>query len=196
MKIGLISDVHGDLKALNQALSLLKNRHHVDSIWCAGDLVGRGQNPNEVVARIVRGSIPTVLGNHDEFILTQQPLLEKLNMYWSETFQLLRSLPRTYRVRLEGRIVVMVHGTPRSNMESLPLTPGHQEQALEWLKKINAHILVTGHTHVPLKAQNQHGLVVNPGSLFDPGDSRRSSSESYGVLDVSAMMFQHYPLWN
>ena len=40
MKIGIISDVHGDYTALTTALERLENEHHVDQILCAGDLVG------------------------------------------------------------------------------------------------------------------------------------------------------------
>lgn len=199
MKLGLISDIHGDLKALNRALTLLKERHQVDAIWCAGDLVGRGQQPNEVVHRVV-GSIPSVLGNHDEFVLmlnrTQTERHQTLLSCTPDTLRLLRTLPRTYRTRLEGRNIVMIHGTPRSNSESLSLAPAHREKALAWLKKIGAQILIAGHTHVPMYAQDQRGLVVNPGSLFDPTGFERSSSESYGVLDVTALTFAHYPLWD
>ena len=200
MKLGLISDIHGDLRALNRALMLLHERHHVDVIWCAGDLVGRGQQPNEVVARIINGAIPSVLGNHDEFMLmlnrskpdAHHPVLG----YKPETLRMLRTLPRTYRARLEGHNIVMVHGTPRSNSESLSLAPAHQEKALAWLSKIGAQILVAGHTHVPMYAQDKRGLVVNPGSLFDPTGFERSSSESYGVLDITTLTFRHYPLWD
>lgn len=200
MKIGLISDIHADLKALNKALRLLKNRHAVDSIWCAGDLVGRGSDPNDVVARIVENHIPAVLGNHDEFALrlrqTRPEKSGEMLNYSPATFQRLATLPRTYRTRYSGRSVVMVHGTPRSNMEAMRLTPASRSTSLNWLGKIGATILITGHTHVPMMAQSPTGLIVNPGSLFDPSGGSRSSSETYGVLDVTAMQFSHYPLWD
>jgi putative phosphoesterase len=196
MRIGLISDVHSDLKALLRAIRLLNERHAVDLIWCAGDLVGRGQYPNEVVTRIVHGGIPAVLGNHDEMLLAMQGTSLVRENYQAETLQMLANLPRTYRTQIDGRKVVMVHGTPRSNAESLPLMPAQQRGALAWLKKIDAHILITGHTHVPMFAQDQRGLVVNPGSLFDPAGSQRSSSETYGVLDVSGLHFAYFPLWD
>lgn len=202
MKIGLISDVHGDLKALTRALDLLKNRHHADAVWCAGDLVGRGGQPNDVVAQIVLGGIPTVLGNHDEMMLTFQRdedgnhvMLGQLLGYLPRTLHLLTTLPRTYRAHLEGHTLVMVHGTPRSNTDSLSIRPSERLRALAWLDRIGADILITGHTHVPMTIQDYRGLVVNPGSLFDPIGSQRSSSETYGVLDLHHMRFHCYPLW-
>ncbi|KAB2903798.1 MAG: metallophosphoesterase family protein [Anaerolineae bacterium] len=198
MRIGLISDIHGDLKALDRALMLLENR--ADMIWCAGDLVGRGRHPNEVVEKIVGAGIPTVLGNHDEIALTRGYYYSTDEDMFREcqprTLRLLLTLPRTYRARIGGRTVVMVHGTPRSNAESMNLMPAYRERALHWLNKIGADILITGHTHVPISTYGSRGLIVNPGSLFDPAGSPRSSSETYGVLDTSALTFSYYPLWD
>lgn len=197
MRIGLISDVHGDLKALNRALELLRNQ--VEAIWCAGDLVGRGSHPDEVVEQILDAKIPTVLGNHDEMVLMlghYYSTAEKATLTCPpQTLRRLMTLPRTYRTTIGGRTLVMVHGTPRSNAESLNLMPAYRERSLKWLDKIGADILITGHTHVPISTRSYQGLIVNPGSLFDPKDSPRSSSETYGILDTSALAFTYYPLW-
>lgn len=206
MKIGLISDVHGDLKALDQALRLLEHKHHADTVWCAGDLVGRGTKPNEVVRRVVGAGIPTVLGNHDEMVLlmTRHKIMLKQTdengwssrSYTTQTIETLGKLPRTYRTQIAGRTVVMVHGSPRSNLEGISLNPQHRLRELLWLEKISADILVTGHTHAPLILRDQRGMIVNPGSLFDPSGFQRASSETYGLLDVDQMRFDYYPLWD
>ncbi len=197
MRIGLISDIHGDIKALNRAFEVLNNR--VEAIWCAGDLVGRGSHPNEVVEKIVNARIPTVLGNHDEIALAMGHYYstheDSFLVCQPRTLRLLMTLPRTYRARIGGRTVVMVHGTPRSNAESISLMPAFRERALTWLNKIGADILITGHTHVPISTRSYQGLIVNPGSLFNPAGSPRSSSETYGVLDTSTLTFNYYPLW-
>jgi len=65
MKLGLISDIHADYPSLVKALRIFK-RVGVNKILCAGDLVEKGDNGNEVVALIHRLKIPCVLGNHDE----------------------------------------------------------------------------------------------------------------------------------
>ncbi len=200
MKLGLISDVHGDWRALQRAQLLLYQQHQVDAIWCAGDLVGRGLQPNEVVWQIMENQIPAVMGNHDEMMIS--PWLGSSTLTLGDvlgvhprTLAMLTALPRTYRARLDSRTVVMVHGSPRSNTESLSLHPHEQQRALSWLPKIGADILIAGHTHTPMKLQNQHGIVVNPGSLFDATNFERASSETYGVLDVALMEFSYYPLW-
>ena len=48
MKYGVFSDVHGNLEALEAVLHALR-QEEVDRVWCLGDLVGYGANPNECV---------------------------------------------------------------------------------------------------------------------------------------------------
>jgi len=202
MKLGLISDVHGDYKALLHALSLLRDRHHVDAIWCAGDLVGRGKQPDAVVERISTAHIPTVMGNHDEMVLLPHhvskdktvPLGDALG-YQANTLERLMQLPRTYRTVIGGARVVMVHGTPLSNLQGISINPKNRHDALHWLERASADILIAGHTHTPMKLQDHNGMIVNPGSLFDPNGSRRSSSETYGVLNIINREFEYFPLW-
>ena len=67
MKIGIIADVHGDHSALKTALERLDTIHQVDHILCAGDLVGRGPEQEQVVELVRQRGIPTVKGNHDEW---------------------------------------------------------------------------------------------------------------------------------
>jgi putative phosphoesterase len=201
MKLGLISDIHGDLAALLRAQYLLLEQHRVDGIWCAGDLVGRGKSPDEVVLHIIQGGMPAVLGNHDEMMISPMAdgslMGERLGMQ-ANTLRLLAALPRTYRAQMDHRRLVMVHGTPRSNWERISPNPQEEGRALAWLEKVGADILITGHSHVPMAIQNAHGLVVNPGSLFDEQtqDDSRSSSKTYGVLEVGEMRFQTFPLWD
>ncbi len=64
MKIGIFSDVHGHLEELKKTLALLKSLE-VDEMICAGDLVDKGTQSDEVVALMQESAIPCVQGNHD-----------------------------------------------------------------------------------------------------------------------------------
>lgn len=64
MKYGVFSDVHGNLEALDAVLHALR-QESAERIWCLGDLVGYGANPNECVDRIREAADAVVLGNHD-----------------------------------------------------------------------------------------------------------------------------------
>ena len=72
MKLGLISDIHGNLHALEQVLLELEEQQ-VQLILCAGDLVCYGAFPNEVLELLRQKSIPTVLGNYDAAVAWDLP---------------------------------------------------------------------------------------------------------------------------
>ena len=72
MKLGLISDIHGDPVALELAWAHLITMK-VDRIVCAGDLVGYGPFPDRVVAFLKERQIPSVRGNHDRWALSRAP---------------------------------------------------------------------------------------------------------------------------
>ncbi len=65
MKIGILSDVHGDMNSLQKALMFFE-RNAVDSMICAGDVVEKGDNDDGVVSRLRDLEILCVQGNHDE----------------------------------------------------------------------------------------------------------------------------------
>ena len=109
MKIGIISDIHGDLTALNTALDRLDNDHHVDHILCAGDLVGRGPQPDEVVSLIRQREIVTVRGNHDEWFYNIS----------DDNMAFLKALPLDWQSEFEGIHVFMCHGKPGNNIWGL-----------------------------------------------------------------------------
>ena len=65
MRIAVIADVHANLPALRAVIEDV-TAIGCDAVWCAGDVVGRGPHPNEVVEEMRRLAIPTVQGNWDE----------------------------------------------------------------------------------------------------------------------------------
>src|SRR5689334_24937266 len=65
MRLAIISDIHGNLPALEAVLEDIRQRRP-DAVYCLGDLVGYTPFPNEVIDRIRREQIPTVIGNYDD----------------------------------------------------------------------------------------------------------------------------------
>ena len=72
--LGLISDVHADLKSLKRALDILQGQA-VEKIICAGDLVDKGNEGDAVVRLIREQQIPSVMGNHDYMVYRNQQWL-------------------------------------------------------------------------------------------------------------------------
>jgi putative phosphoesterase len=136
MRVALISDVHANLQALRAVLADVE-AIGCDVVWCAGDIVGRGPHPNQVVDEIRRIGIPTVQGNWDEavgmdrehagsiFATPEAEAQGQANLLWTastmtdENRAWLRQLPTTMRFQVEGRTALLFHGTPLKQNEYL-----------------------------------------------------------------------------
>jgi putative phosphoesterase len=136
MRIAVIADVHGNLPALRAVLADIAGIG-CDAIWCAGDLVGRGPHPNEVIATVRDLGIPTVQGNWDEAVgmsreqagaiwaTEADEAAGRASLDWTvrtvsdEHRAWLRQLPVTLRLSAEGRSILLFHGTPIKQTEYL-----------------------------------------------------------------------------
>ncbi len=201
MRIGLISDIHGNLPALEAVLERL-DREELDEIVCLGD-VAVGPWPSETVKRLRELGCTTILGNWDAWMVDGVPpcgdnevckkLLE-MGAFWAA--QLSRDdldFLRGFDTKLEldvgnGRRVIFFHGTPRSyNEPILAATPAAELEHM--LRGLNAPIMIAGHTHVQMARRLPRTLIVNPGSVGLPflewpvADARVCRWAEYGVLD-------------
>jgi diadenosine tetraphosphatase ApaH/serine/threonine PP2A family protein phosphatase len=161
VKIAVMSCIHGNSAALDAVL-LDIDQQKADKIFCVGDLVGYGPDPNAVVAQIRSLDIPTCAGCWDEDIVEglnacdcsyPSLLAEKRGQQahdWTnkqitpENREFLAKLPHSLK---EGNLA-FVHGSPHSNHEYL-LPELDAFVALERVISTGADILFCGHTHVP-----------------------------------------------
>ena len=74
MKIGIITDIHSNIHALNSVINEF-NKIKVDKIICCGDIIGIGANPEEVVQRLIqiKDKLIIVKGNHEQYLLNGLP---------------------------------------------------------------------------------------------------------------------------
>ncbi len=182
MKLGIISDIHGDRTALKTALERFEQVHQVEQVLCAGDLMGSDSGTAGVVRLVRERRIVTVRGNHDD---CHSELTR-------EDAHFLKALPMDWEGTCGGRRIFMCHGKPGNNIWGL--YRDHLSDALlnMMLRSLNADVLVTGHTHLPMCVQVEQGCVVNPGSLFRASHSSRDTSHSYGVLHLPQLDFEIY----
>ena len=128
MRIAAVSDIHGNLGALEAVLTDVKDQR-VDLIVNLGDTCSDPLQPQETL-ELLRGlAIPTIAGNHERQLLTL-PIVamgpsdrHAARSLTEEQFGWLRDLPATLRP-VEG--VLMVHGTVRSDLEYLLNTVTHK----------------------------------------------------------------------
>lgn len=201
MKFGLISDVHGNLTALNRALALLGDQDVV-SILCAGDLVDGGKDGNEVVALIRSRSIPCVQGNHDQNARAEQAWIREVynltdpriqSEFLSEaTIAYLAELPLTISFNFDNIRLRLAHGMPSGDM--IYLYPDSTTKLFEQAARdAQADIVVLGHTHMPMCKFVRSTWIVNPGSV----DNTRGEVEvrqTCGVLELSPFSVQIFDI--
>lgn len=110
MKIGIISDLHCDLQALETALSELRG---VDQVICAGDLNLQYRFSNEISEIIQKWQMPVVRGNHDTAILSSAGLmLRESGQIKPDNLAHLQRIPLTLEWTIEGKKVMMMHTSP------------------------------------------------------------------------------------
>jgi putative phosphoesterase len=187
MKLGLVSDIHGDPNALELAWSYLTVMG-ADRIVCAGDLVGYGPLPDRVASFMKEHDIPSVRGNHDRWALERGPgVADEFGgaIPGAGTLDYLRTLPSDLLVAQDRTIGVVVHGSPRSDMEFVtPRT--HPRRVLRgYLLDLQCNFLVVGHTHRPMWFRCPDGIVVNPGSAVSMPVV--DSSRTFALVDLDTL---------
>ena len=178
MRIGLVSDIHGNAAGLSRAVDGVGD---VDEIWCAGDAVSDHRFDNDVIATLRERASHYVLGNHELGLLG--PHGERARATADpELLEWVRTRPLSVDVTIEGRRLLMTHASP--------LPPHNQyvvagSTELRRLAQVDADIIVLGHTHAPMVERAGGTLVVNPGSAGERRPTAEGSVLSYAVLDVS-----------
>jgi putative phosphoesterase len=178
VRVALISDIHGNLTALEAVLADL-GRTRPDHVVCLGDVCSAGPQPHQVARRLAALGWPVVLGNTDAWLLDQRPVEEEdarrqriadIRRWCAAQLDAadrayLQEFRQTVAVALgEGRTLLCYHGSPRSFDDLLSPTIGEQELAA-FLDGHRADVFAGGHTHQPMVRRHGAALVVNAGSV-------------------------------
>jgi predicted phosphodiesterase len=193
MTVLVISDIHSNLTALE---AVLKDAGSYDEVWCLGDVIGYGPDPNQCV-EVVRDlpGLVCLRGNHDsavtglaekgKFNPTAQEALE-----WTE--KELRAGNLTYMKELPSQVetgdVTLAHGSPRDPVWEYIMDPYTATANFDFF---STPYCLVGHSHIPFifTYENEEELAVrkplplgeevqlperallNPGSVGQPRDS-------------------------
>ncbi|MFW5946937.1 MAG: metallophosphoesterase family protein [Gemmatimonadota bacterium] len=195
MKYALISDIHGNLPALEAVLADIEGREDLGGVYHLGDLVGYAPWPDEVVAALRARAIPGVAGNYDSTTATdykhcgcryedpRQEELSHLSYEWTranvtpETKRWLGSLPFRIDVRplgghTAGPRLILVHGNPVLN--TVYWTEDRSDtfcvQMAGQLGAKAGDLVAFGHTHRPWHREVDGIHFVNTGSVGRPKD--------------------------
>jgi predicted phosphodiesterase len=205
MRTLVISDIHANLTALE---AVLTDTGQIDAVWCLGDLVGYGPDPNECVECIAQlPNLQCIMGNHDAAAVgcievdAFNPDARKTVLWAQERLtpankEYLKNLPE--RVKLD--YITLVHGSPFKPIWEYLLDTRSATISFEFF---DTHYCFVGHTHLPVlyylpddrqTAQlivpehiSQMTLaprgIINPGSVGQPRD--RDSRAAYAILDMT-----------
>ena len=178
MRLAVISDVHGNVRALEAVLADVRERAP-DSMVNLGDCVTSPLWPRETLDLLDSLALPTVRGNHDRWIA--EPATAPPSTSITFTREALSAHQRAALGALPPRIdlgdgVLAVHGTPASDAEYLLEEKVDGRLALvnadtlgERLGDLRAELVLCGHSHHQHVAADRHGrLVLNPGSVGCP----------------------------
>jgi len=186
MKIAIISDIHGNIQALDAVLADIE-KEKCENIYCLGDLAMAGPEPVKTTELIKKmkeeGALDLIQGNTDEMISDYDkfgPIVkEKFPIMGSaleddaktmpdDLKKFLSNLPKQMDLKIEGVNVLLVHGSPRKNDENI--TPDLPiEKVEEIVKDAKADVILCGHTHIPCGYQTTNKqTVVNVGSVGRP----------------------------
>lgn len=211
MKVGVVSDIHANLVALE---TVLAEMGPVDALWVCGDTVGYGPDPSDVLALLAERKATIVAGNHDRAVARGEDLdffnppaavAAKMHQRWLSPAErdMLAALPRT----LETNNVTLCHGSLRDPLWEYVTNPRSAAASLALARTSHC---CAGHTHVPslfrADGRAEPGRVrydvayalaprafLNPGSVGQPRDG--DPRAAYAVIDLamSTVTFHRSP---
>jgi predicted phosphodiesterase len=182
MKILIVSDIHGNLAALQ---AVLEAEPDPDLTVCLGDLVDYGPQPAECIALIREKAQIIVQGNHDYAVgkhedphcspayahLAQVTRDFSMAALDHDTAHLLAALPLHEEFHRMGERFSAFHAAPSSPLfQYLPPDAPPQTWETEVGLALDPDILLLGHTHLPLLKKIGVTTVLNPGSVGQPKD--------------------------
>lgn len=186
MKIGIISDIHGNYEALKTVLTELDGMN-ITEIYCLGDVVGYFSQINECCNELIERKIPSLMGNHDWYMASGgfcprsksvndclvylRKVITKKNTDWLRTFPVQQFVGNIH----------MVHGGWTDPIDEYLLEPSE-----EYFSKIEGKIFMSGHTHIQSLYQFNEKTYCNPGSVGQPRDN--DPRAAFAVVDDDTIL--------
>ena len=180
MKFAAISDIHGNVAALDAVLADIALRG-ITEVVNLGDIASGALFPRETIDRLMPLALPTIKGNHERQLLAPTP--ERMGLSDRHAAASLRQDQLSWIAGLPVSLllwnsVLLVHGTPASDVEYFLETVTEDglraATAVEVARRAGnvereVELILCGHTHLPRAVQLENGpLIVNPGSVGLP----------------------------
>ncbi len=212
MRYAIIADIHSNLAALTAVMKDIKHGGGVDEIWCLGDIVGYGPEPQECLDIIRRTANVCVAGNHDWAAVGKlntsefNPDAAAANQWTSqqlndEDIEYISNLP----LIVQKDDFTLVHGSPREPIREYLLSSGTARENLTYFQTRSC---LVGHSHQPVvfdcnDAENvsaqyflpdspvttsEGRFIINPGSVGQPRDGNPNAA--YVIFDSEQQLLR------
>lgn len=191
MKIGVISDTHGNYTALK---AVLDDMPDVDKLVSLGDNVGYGPHPAVVVATVREQADSSLYGNHESYLETPANCSGNHDAYQGIMHareqltddQLRWSANRPYQAVIDDELFI-AHGHPDPETPFKYVRDSNVTQLIPYFRDGDFSLLAVGHSHVQFKQDlskfhDDAGVVFNPGSVGQPRDN--DPRAAYGIADT------------
>lgn len=217
--LAIISDIHSNLEALETALQDIKTQN-VTAIYCTGDLVGYGANPNEVIELLCQNKVRCLMGNHDYACLDQRSRDEMIRngresidytkrVLTPESFDLLRKLPGF----ISENGIYLTHGLPPALFDEY-LDMQNKNELNQAFLSFTEQVAFVGHTHLfevveltdsgkiekyefdfsELDLKSTSRYLISAGSVGQPRDDNREAGSFVVVHYTNLVLFVIYKL--
>lgn len=203
MKVGLISDIHGNATALAAVLDAAR-AENVQRLICAGDFVGYYYEPEKCMDLLKGWEIESIRGNHEDmlFQLLKDPALDlKVKKKYGsaltmateqlsgEQIKYLKSLPESKIIKINQKNILVCHGSPWD--ANYYIYPDANEEIFSRCASYGFDYIILGHTHYPLKVRNSQTWIINPGSVGQPRGKKRGVAH-WAIIDIVEDVCVHY----
>lgn len=193
MRIGIITDIHNNLIALESVLNEIEKT--CDCIICCGDIIGIGPYPEETVKRVMQiRNLIAVRGNHERYLIDGMPneipndehmdFEEMKHHKWehrqlsNSSIEFLKTLPYSRKFEIEGKKIVVTHYAMNDDNKYYSF----KNNIEKLFSSVEADIIIYGHNHSK-NICNTDKLYINVGSLGCPANDRNIAR--YGILEIT-----------
>ncbi len=204
MRALIISDVHSNLEALQRVMDDAAARGGFDAVWCLGDVVGYGPDPEGCIDLLSRQELVCVAGNHDWAAVGRIGVEQFNDRAAQAALWTAARLKRDHVRFLAGLALVerqgdftLAHGSLRDPVWEYLV---NRDSALNTFSRLTTPYCLVGHSHLPFLCRERDGvaefapfaenesvslgasrMIINPGSVGQPRDG--DARASYALYD-------------
>jgi putative phosphoesterase len=205
IKIGIMTDMHNNILALDSMLKVFENEK-CDEVICCGDIIGIGPFPEETVMRLKSiKNLRCVLGNHETYFLNELKTPypdgmdeeEAMHHLWEhkqlseDSKKFIRQLPYKLCLEKDGFKIAIMHYCLDGDNKYINYTKEPTANDCDLMfADVDADIIVYGHNHDTLVNKGKEKFYINCGSLGCP--HKFQGLAKGGILSLQNGEFEYH----